>query len=162
VLKHMEDYEPALRRGLDIHGKGQNAKDTAAIAATEKTWVHKSIDRHRRLRSLFREVSAVHSTLVAGADDPSRSYVYQPTHVRCVLEINRKRPAAVDADLLRGERAIYAGFCVLLLCPIVTMLYMDDKLWKLVILVAFLLVVSVLSVSFVNMLNKVGLALVAG
>jgi hypothetical protein len=71
-----EKHEPALRNGLDIHDKGQSMRDIAAIAATEKTWAHRFIDRHRRLHSLFVKVSAI---LLSLQGRPSRFYVYQLT-----------------------------------------------------------------------------------
>jgi hypothetical protein len=48
----------ALRIGLDFHPEGKRrAKDLASIAALEKTWTHRFIDRNDRLRRLFAKVS---------------------------------------------------------------------------------------------------------
>jgi hypothetical protein len=64
VFKLMERWSnhncSALRRGLDVHGQGKkDMKDLASIAAIEKTWTHRFIDRNERLRSMFAKVSTV-------------------------------------------------------------------------------------------------------
>ncbi|KAI9742786.1 MAG: hypothetical protein M1818_003515 [Claussenomyces sp. TS43310] len=52
-----ENGEP-LRHGLDIPCRGtKNRKDLASIAAVEKTWTHRFIDRHACLAGVFKEVS---------------------------------------------------------------------------------------------------------
>jgi hypothetical protein len=62
VLEHMEEWSngnyAALRIGLNIDKERKCLKDIASIAAIEKSWTHRFIDRHACLRSLFVEVSA--------------------------------------------------------------------------------------------------------
>ena len=48
----------ALRVGLDFHAEGKKRqKDLASIAALEKTWTHRFIDRSDRLRRFFAKAS---------------------------------------------------------------------------------------------------------
>jgi hypothetical protein len=50
----------ALRKGLGIHAKRQTCMDDlASIAAIEKTWTHRFIDKHARLRWFFAKVSTI-------------------------------------------------------------------------------------------------------
>jgi hypothetical protein len=48
----------ALRVGLDFHSEGKKRpQDLASIAALEKTWTHRFIDRNDRLRRFFAKAS---------------------------------------------------------------------------------------------------------
>ncbi len=68
-----------------------------------------------------------------------------------------------EENVRRAEAVfLHLGFCLLLLCPIIGLSYLESKMWKLVLLGIFLFVASLLFVGLVNVPNKSGLALVAG
>lgn len=53
-------------------------------------------------------------------------------------------------------------FCFLLLCPVVALVYVNNKAWKLVILVIFVLGASMLTSSLSDAADQSSLAVVAG
>ena len=56
----------ALRVGLDFHAEGKKRqKDLASIAALEKTWTHRFIDRNDHLRRIFAKASACSASSIA-------------------------------------------------------------------------------------------------
>ncbi|KAN0103468.1 hypothetical protein V8E51_011781 [Hyaloscypha variabilis] len=129
----------ALRVGLDFHSEGKKRpQDLASIAALEKTWTHRFIDRNDRLRRFFAKDDDL------GEQLPS-TLLYS--------EENVQRAEAIF---------LHACFCCLLLCPILALSYVHSKTWKLVILAASLFATAVLTVGFLNTPNKNALALVAG
>jgi hypothetical protein len=57
---------------------------------------------------------------------------------------------------------LHVCFCLLLLCPIFLLSYVDSKVVKLGIVVLFLFAASVLTAGFLDAPNKIAFALVAG
>jgi hypothetical protein len=56
----------ALRVGLDFHAEGKKRqKDLASIAALEKTWTHRFIDRNDHLRRFFAKASTCSASSTA-------------------------------------------------------------------------------------------------
>lgn len=56
----------ALRVGLDFHAEGKKRqKDLASIAALEKTWTHRFIDRNDHLRRFFAKASTCSASSIA-------------------------------------------------------------------------------------------------
>ncbi|KIM95567.1 hypothetical protein OIDMADRAFT_59361 [Oidiodendron maius Zn] len=136
---HNHGRGSALRVGLDFQAEGKKRqKDLASIAALEKTWTHRFIDRNDHLRRLFAKNDEL------GEQLPS-TLLYS--------EENVQRAEAVF---------LHACFCCLLLCPILALSYVHSKTWKLVILAVSLFATAVLTVGFLNTPNKNALALVAG
>lgn len=129
----------ALRIGLDFHPDGKERfEDLASIAAREKSWTHRFIDRNDLIRRHFIKADGLNEQL------PS-TLIYSEDSV--------ERAEAVF---------LHACFCCLLLCPIFALSYVHSKTWKLVILAVSLLATAVLTVGFLNGPNKNALALVAG
>jgi hypothetical protein len=68
-----------------------------------------------------------------------------------------------EVNIKRTERFLMnSTFCVLLLCPVIALIYVNNKAWKLVILAIFVLGASVLTSSFSDAADQSSLAVVAG
>jgi hypothetical protein len=68
-----------------------------------------------------------------------------------------------EENVRRAEAAfLHMIFCVLLLCPIIGLEYLNSKVWKLVLLGSSLVAASVLCVGFLNSSNTSSLALIGG
>ena len=80
-------------------------------------------------------------------------------------ELERRYSTLIYSEQsVRQAEAIFlhASFCLLLLCSIAALLYVHNKIWQLVIVGLSTFVASLLSVGFLDLLNKSSLALVAG
>ncbi|KAH8761477.1 hypothetical protein F5882DRAFT_477699 [Hyaloscypha sp. PMI_1271] len=141
----IENANPLLH-GLEIPYPGNTClKDLASIAAVEKSWTHQFIDKHHCLRRIFE----IPEDQMPPEQRPSSK--------------NRTLLLYSEESVQRAEAVfLHLSFCILLICPIIGLSYMQSKMWKLVLLGVFLFVASLLFVGLVNMPNKSGLALVAG
>jgi len=76
---------------------------------------------------------------------------------------NRRVLLYSEESVQRAEAAfLHLSFCILLICPIIGLSYLQTKMWKLVLLGIFLFAAALLCAGLLNMPNKSGLALVAG
>jgi len=164
----IENGHPLLH-GLEIPDPGNTClKDLASIAAVEKSWTHKFIDKHHCLRRIFVRFSMPTTSETQYIDISWHSGIQEIPEDQMPPE---QRPSSKNRTLLlyseesvqRAEAVfLHLSFCILLICPIIGLSYMKSKMWKLVLLGVFLFVASLLFVGLVNMPNKSGLALVAG
>lgn len=60
------------------------------------------------------------------------------------------------------QMLISIGFCILLVCPIFALSYLQSKALKLIIVLIFILVLSTLTIDLAASTSKTSVALVAG
>lgn len=117
--------------------------ELASIAATQKSWVHEFIDNNDCLNKIFKLPPPKMSHGQGKVDRTVRLYS--------------------EDDARRAEALfLHLSFCILLMCTISGLEFLQSRIWKLVLLAIALLVASVLCVCFLNSTNTRSLAFLCG
>ena len=153
--------------GLDLDselepGRENERNKHISIAAGEKGWIHKLVDRHEFLKRKFTKVNFGDSGIFCNS---VMSLLNRKIQTKGE-SLKNPLPSVLiypEARVRRAEKTlINFGFCFLLVCPILALSYLENKTLKVGIVLAFILALSTLTIDLSESTNKTSVALVAG